>query len=185
MNENIKQNIDFEELVLSLQEKVRNTCFRYVNNVEDADDIAQEVFVKVYESLDSFREDSQLSTWVYRIAVNKSIDFLRSKKRKKRFAQLTSLIRNTSEGEEVLEISNFNTPEKDLEDKERAQILNWGLASLSENQKTALILSRYEGFSNKEISKIMELSISAVEALQHRGKKNLKKKLQSYFEKRF
>ena len=64
---------DFQSIVENLQEKVRNTCFRYVNNVDDADDIAQEVFVQVYESIDNFREEAQISTWVYRIAVNKSL----------------------------------------------------------------------------------------------------------------
>ena len=175
--------IDFQNLVESLQEKVRNTCFRYVNNVDDADDIAQEVFIQVFESMSHFREESQMSTWVYRIAVNKSLDFLRSKKRKKRFGQLTSLFRFTEEGEEIIEIPNYETPERELEDKERKEVLDWAISKLPENQKTAIILSKYEGFSNKEITKIMDLSLSAIEALMHRAKKNLQKQLQVYFKK--
>ncbi|MBL1214370.1 MAG: RNA polymerase sigma factor [Ignavibacteriae bacterium] len=174
---------DFKSIVENLQEKVRNTCFRYVNNVEDADDIAQEVFIQVYESMSHFREESQISTWVYRIAVNKSLDFLRSKKRKKRFGQLTSLFRSTEEGEEIIEIPSYGTPEQELEDKERKEILDWAIAKLPENQKTAIILSRYEGFSNKEITEIMNMSLSAVEALMFRAKKNLQKQLKDYFEK--
>jgi RNA polymerase sigma-70 factor (ECF subfamily) len=104
LTDNINQNIDFKNLVENLQEKVRNTCFRYVNSIEDADDIAQDVFVQVYESMSHFREESQLSTWVYRIAVNKSLDFLRSKKRKKRFGQITSLFKSNGEDEEIIEI---------------------------------------------------------------------------------
>jgi RNA polymerase sigma-70 factor (ECF subfamily) len=173
---------DFESIVLSLQEKVRNTCFRYVNNVEDADDIAQEVFIQVYESMNHFREESQLSTWVYRIAVNKSLDFIRSKKRKKRFAQLTSLFRSDDE-ESTIEIPSYGTPEQELEEKERKKILDLAISKLPENQKTAIILSKYENFSNKEITDIMDLSLSAVEALMHRAKNNLQKQLKDYFEK--
>ena len=174
---------DFQSIVENLQEKVRNTCFRYVNNVEDADDIAQDVFIQVYESMNHFREESQISTWVYRIAVNKSLDFLRSKKRKKRFGQLTSLFRSTEEGEEIIEIPSYGTPQEELEDKERKEVLDWALSKLPDNQKTAIILSKYEGFNNKEITEIMDLSLSAVEALMHRGKKNLQKELKDYFEK--
>ena len=83
---------DFQSIVENLQEKVRNTCFRYVNNIEDADDIAQEVFIQVYESMNHFREESQISTWVYRIAVNKSLDFLRSKKTKKTFWSINKFV---------------------------------------------------------------------------------------------
>ncbi len=174
---------DFQSIVEKLQEKVRNTCFRYVNNVDDADDIAQEVFIQVYESMNNFREDSQISTWVYRIAVNKSLDFLRSKKRKKRFGQLTSLFRSTEEGEEIVEIPSYGTPQQELEDKERKEVLDWAISKLPDNQKTAIILSKYDGFSNKEITEIMDLSLSAVEALMHRAKKGLQKQLKNYFEK--
>jgi len=174
---------DFQSIVENLQEKVRNTCFRYVNNVEDSDDIAQEVFIQVYESMPQFREEAQISTWVYRIAVNKSLDFLRSKTRKKRFGKLTSLFKSSGEGEEIIEIPSYGTPEQELEDKERKEVLDWALSKLPDNQKTAIILSKYQGFSNKEITEIMDMSLSAVEALMHRGKKSLQKHLKTYFEK--
>ncbi len=111
-----KKDIDFETIVKQNQEKVRNICFRYVNNVDDADDIAQEVFIQVFESISHFREEAQISTWVYRIAVNKSLDFIRSKNRKKRFAQLTSLFKS-GEDEDIIEIPSFETPDKELDDK--------------------------------------------------------------------
>lgn len=174
--------MEFESIVRQNQEKVRNICFRYVNNVDDADDIAQEVFIQVFESLSHFREEAQISTWVYRIAVNKSLDFIRSKNRKKRFALLTSLFKS-GEDEGTLEIPSFETPDKELDDKERKEVLDLALTKIPENQKTAMVLSKYEGFSNTEIAKIMDLSISAVEALIHRAKKNLHKELYNYFEK--
>jgi RNA polymerase sigma-70 factor (ECF subfamily) len=183
LSESYFNNNDFKAIVETLQEKVRSTCFRYVNNIDDADDIAQEVFVQVYESMSNFREESQISTWVYRIAVNKSLDFLRSRKRKKRFAQLTSLFRPTKEGEEIIEIPSYGNPGQELEDKERKEILDWAISKLPDNQKTAIILSKYEGFSNKEIIEIMNLSLSAVESLLHRAKKNLQIHLNDHFEK--
>lgn len=180
----IQSNEDFETIVKNHQEKVRNTCFRYVNNSEDANDIAQEVFVKVYESLDTFREEAQLSTWIYRIAVNKSLDFLRSKNRKKRITKLTSIFQKFNDDEEmVIEIPVLENPQQVMEDNERKEVLNWAISKLPENQKTAIILSKYEGFSNKEITEIMNISLSAVESLVHRAKKNLHKQLSSYFEK--
>lgn len=176
------QQLDFESLVKHNQEKVRNICFRYVKNVDDADDIAQEVFIKVYESLDNFRAEAELSTWIYRIAVNKSLDFIRKQKRKKRFGQLTSLFGFNEDKEEIILPAESN-PQMDVEDKERKQILDSALDRLPENQKTAITLSKYEGFSNKEITEIMNMSLSAVEALIHRAKKNLHKQLYNYFEK--
>ena len=177
------QNTKFREIVESFQEKVRSTCFRFVNNPEDANDIAQEVFVQVFESMSHFREDAKLSTWIYQIAVNKSIDFIRKKKRKKRFAQLTSIFKSGEEGE-IIEIPSYDNPEKKLEDKEKSELLDWAISKLPENQKTAIILSRYEGFGNKEITKIMGLSLSSVESLLHRAKKNLHKQLHEYFGKK-
>lgn len=174
--------MDFESIVKHNQEKVRNICFRYANNVDDADDIAQEVFIQVFESLSHFRKDAELSTWIYRIAVNKSLDFIRSKNRKKRFGQLTSLFKSGEDGG-MIEIPSFKTPEIELEDKERKKLLDWAINKLPENQKTVIVLSKYEGFSNAEIAKIMDLSLSAVEALMHRAKKNLQKELYNYFEK--
>ncbi len=176
--------IDFKSIVETHQEKVRNTCFRFLKNPEDADDVAQEVFIQVYESLEHFSEDAELSTWIYRIAVNKSLDFIRKKKRKKRLAQLTSLFGFNEEKEEIVIPADGN-PQQDLEDKERKQILDSAIDELPENQKTVITLSKIEGFSNKEIAKIMELSLSAVEALMHRAKKNLHKLLYDHFEKQF
>jgi len=105
--------IDFKSLVESYQEKVRNTCFRFVNNREDAEDVAQEVFIQVFELLAHFRQEAQISTWIYRIAVNKSLDFIRKKKRKKRFAQIISLFGFGEEKGEIILPAN-NNPYREL-----------------------------------------------------------------------
>lgn len=172
----------FRTVVEAYQEKVRNTCFRYLHNPEDADDVAQEVFVEAYESLDHFREESRLSTWIYRIAVNKCIDFIRRKNRKKRFAQLISIF---GVGRHTTDIPDpgGRDPHADLEIRERNATLNQVLDSLPDNQKTAILLSTYEGLSNKELASVMSLSLTAAEALLHRAKSNLKKQLTRYFER--
>lgn len=177
-------NSKFEEVIKQYQEKVRNTCFRFVKNTDDADDIAQEVFIQAYESLSHFRNDAELSTWIYKIAVNKSLDFLRWKKRKKRFAQVKSIFGFGESAEETeIRIPADENPSKELESIERRKILDFAVDKLPENQKAAICLSKYEGFSNKEISEILNLSISAVESLIHRAKKNLHNYLFDYYEK--
>ncbi len=177
------QNSDFKKIVEENQERVRNTCFRFVKNRDDADDLAQDVFVQVFESLSHFREESELSTWIYRIAVNKSLDFLRKMKRKRRFGKFTSLF-GIGEGNEEIIIPAQGNPHQELEEKERKQILDEAITKLPQKQQTAITLSKYEGFSNKEISSIMELSLSSAESLLHRAKRNLHKELYEYYKRK-
>jgi RNA polymerase sigma factor (sigma-70 family) len=174
---------EFQALVEEHQERVRNLCFHFLRNLDDADDIAQEVFIQVYESLGHFREEAQLATWIHRITVNKCLDFLKAKKRKKRFAILTSLFGFSEEEEEVIPDPGENPHEK-LEEKERVETLHAAINQLPENQKTALTLNKLEGMSNKEIAAIMDLTLSATDALLHRARKNLEKYLFSYYEKK-
>jgi len=173
----------FRELVESNQDKVINTCFSFVKNKEDAEDIAQEVFIEIHQSIAGFRKDAKLSTWIYRIAVNKSLDHIRKKKRKKRFAQLVFL--DSTDNNDVFEIPALDDPEKELEDSDRRKVLAYAINQLTKNQKIALTLSKFEQLSNKEVASVLDSSVSAVEALIHRAKTNLRKKLQHYFEKQF
>ena len=168
----------FEGLVKLHQDQVLNTCFRFVNNRDDAEDLAQDVFMEVYNSIDSFRGEAKLSSWIYRIAVNKSLDF----ERKKRFAFVLSLS-GFGDKEKELQLPAPANPHTDLEQKERIHILNQAIDLLPENQKVAITLSKYEGFSNKEIAEIMGTSFSAVDSLIHRAKNKLQKKLHHFYEK--
>lgn len=169
----------FKILVDEYKNKVFNTCLGLLNNEEDADDIAQEVFLEVFKSIVAFKEDADLGTWIYRIAVNKSLELLRSKSRKKRFAWLTSLFGK----EEVYggKHADFIHPGVQLENKERSAILFQKINMLPENQKTAFVLHKVEGLSYGEVCDVMELSIASVESLIHRAKKNLKKTLEGYY----
>ncbi len=172
----------FRELVEYYSKMVINTCFGFLRNQEDAEDIAQEVFVEVYKSVKKFRGDSKLSTWIYRIAVTKSLDQIKMRKRKKRAAQLKSLLGMDDQEMELPANSNSN-PENITEKEERKRVLQIAIDSLAENQKVAITLNKIEGFSYKEISEIMDTTVSAVESLIVRAKKNLKEKLTKYYKR--
>jgi len=171
----------FSDLVTQYQERVLNTALGFVPNLQDAEDIVQDVFIEIHRSINNFKGASKLSTWVYRITVSKSLEFLRHRKRKKRSAFFQSLI-----GLEDLEVGavsdSFNHPGIQLEQQERARVLFAAIDTLPESQRTAFTLSQVEGLSNKEVAAVMEQSVSAVESLLHRARKNLQKKLRRFYE---
>ena len=172
----------FKVLVELYQDTVLNTCYRFTFNREDAEDLAQETFIEIYRSIAAFRGEAKLSTWIYRIAVSKSIDFIRKKKRKKRLTKLKSLAGLEEEGKD-LAAPPEGDPAKSLEREERMRILREVIQHLPEKQRIAFTLSKTKGFGNKEISGIMNTTLSSVEALIHRAKTNLKIKLYHYFER--
>ena len=167
----------FKELYDNFSSKVYNTILGILQNTEDAEDVTQEVFIQIFRSIQNFKQDSSLSTWIYRIAVNKAFEFIRSKKRKKRFAIVKSIFAK----DEVEEPIEFLHPGIIEENKERGKILFKAIDKLSEKQKTAFVLSKIENQSYKEISEIMKLSLSSVESLIFRAKENLKKELYEYY----
>ncbi|GIZ08850.1 RNA polymerase sigma factor [Flavobacterium sp. UMI-01] len=169
----------FPELYAQHKSLVYNVALSYVQNVEDAEEITQDVFVKLFQSIDTFKQQSSLKTWIYRITINKSLDFLKHKKSQKRFF----IFGKRSENEyEIENVSNFEHPGVLLENKEKSKLLFEVVNELGENQKTAFILSKMDGLSNPEIATIMEMSISSVESLLFRAKDNLRKKLGNKFE---
>lgn len=176
----IKEQDQFRSVVESHQDKVFSTCYGFLRNREDAEDATQEVFIEVFRSLKDFREEAKLSTWIYRIAVTKSLDMIRKKNRKKRFGQLKRVL-GFENGENRLPDSKRPDPEQTLAEQERSRILHEAVGTLNDSQRIALTLSKLEGFSNAEVAGIMDISVSAVETLIHRAKKNLYDKLYHYF----
>jgi RNA polymerase sigma-70 factor (ECF subfamily) len=171
----------FKTLVELYSNRVYNTILGFVQHNEDAEDLAQEVFIEVYQSIHKFKGESKLYTWIYRIAVTKSLDHLKSKKRKKRFAFLQSIFGN--EGTELItDKPHFDHPGVLLENKEHAKVLFYAISKLPENQQTAFTLSKVESLSYQEIAEVMQLSISSVESLLFRAKQNLQKLLKDYYE---
>ncbi len=166
----------FEELYNTYKKLVFNLALSYVQNVEDAEEITQDVFVSVHKSISSFNETAALSTWMYRIAINKSLDFLKAKKSKKRFAFLTSLFHDDS-NELKHNPASFNHPGVLLEDKEALAALFNKINQLPDSQKTALILHKIEHKPQLVVAEIMDISPKAVESLIQRAKVNLSKKI--------
>jgi RNA polymerase sigma factor (sigma-70 family) len=171
-----KSESAFKTLVETYQDRVYNTCMGIVQNADDAEELAQDVFIEVYHSIHSFDERSSVSTWIYRIATNKSLDKLRFNKRKKRAAIFYRLFQGGND-DLVLKKAEFVHPGVKLEEKESAAILFAAIEQLPEKQKTAFILLNLEGLSYQEIADIMQASVSSVESLLYRGRENLRKLL--------
>lgn len=167
----------FKIIVDEYQNMVYSTCLAIVKNGEDAEDIAQEVFVQVYQSIHTFKGESKLSTWIYRIATTKSLDHERKKKRKKRFGFVKSIFGEDNEA--VVNPPDFNHPGVALDQKENAATLFKAIDKLPENQKIAFILNKVEGLSYQEVSDVMQVSVSSIESLLHRAKNNLRKILEA------
>ncbi len=171
----------FKKLVDEWQDMVYNTAAGIVQHEDDADDITQEVFLQVYQSISSFKGESKLSTWLYRITVTKSLDHLKHKKRKKRFAFIQSLFGNSTD--EALHPPDFNHPGVLAENKEKAATLLKAMQQLPYNQRIAFTLHKIEGQKHQDIATIMEISVSATESLIARAKSNLRKILENYYVK--
>ena len=173
--------LNFEDLYHEFKNMVYNLALQYVQHAEDAEEITQDVFVAVANSLDKFRNEAKPSTWIYRITINKSLDFIKAKRRHKRFALFTSLLyRETNI--EVNQSAHFDHPGVKLEQKESLRELFSAINQLPDQQKTALILQKIERKSQIETAEIMNISAKAVESLVQRAKTNLLKKINSKLE---
>lgn len=155
---------------------VYNLGLSYVQNIEDAEEITQDVFVKVYEKYESFNHNSSIKTWIYRITINSCLDYIKAKKRVKRFGFLSSIFSESNK--DASGLINFNHPGVQLEDKEATEELFLQINSLPIKQKTALILKSIDGLSQKEVAEVMQVSEKSVESLLSRSRKALKEKIE-------
>jgi len=154
---------------------VYTICFNLIGNKEEAEDITQEVFISIWLSIEFFKGESQLKTWIYRIALNKSNELIRRKNRKKRSGKMIPI-----DSESLPLKSNQQTPLEELEYKELELAFKNNLRKLPENQQIAFILNRFEGLNYKEIATEMKTSHSAVESLLFRAKKKLTELMQKH-----
>lgn len=165
----------FSILVNRYSKMVITTCMGFIGNYHDAEDIAQDVFVELYESLADFRNESKLSTWIYRIAVNKSLNFIRRKKRETFLQNFLGNRAKNNAGQTIDEIIGKQHSDSDIELREQHKQLRHAMGMLPKNQRIALVLSTYHKLSYKEIAEVMETSVSSVESLLFRAKNNLRK----------
>jgi RNA polymerase sigma-70 factor (ECF subfamily) len=167
----------FEILVRRHQASVLNLVYRYVGDRTKAKDLAQEVFLRVWKSAKRYEPKAKFTTWIYRITANLCLNELKSFGKKKLLFGGSPV----EEGQTRDGGSNVSPSAEDLLlAEERSRQISDALQSLPENQRMALILKRYDNLSYHEIANIMECSVSAVESLLVRAKKNLQEKLLSH-----
>lgn len=169
----------FEELLDKYQKPVINFIYRMIQNKDEADDLAQDVFIRVYNSAKTYRPTAKFSTWIYTIARNICLNELRKKER--RNISLDQGI-PTQEGELKREIASpeGSSPYEDASKHELQELVKEAIESLPVNQRMAVVLRRYQLLSYEEIAKTMDCSVSAVKSLLNRAKESLKEKLKSY-----
>ena len=163
--------MSFEEIIELYNNMVFNLALNYTQNIEDAEEIAQDVFISVYQKISSYRADAEIKTWIYRIAVNKSLDFLKHRQRQKRWAVFTSF--DLGGNAQPTSHVEFNHPGVLLEHKEGLEQLFGCINKLPDNQKTVVLLLKVEQLSQQEVAAILNCSSKAVESLFQRAKKNL------------
>lgn len=159
---------DYSILIKQYQANVFRTALGLLHNREDAEEITQDVFVKVYQSLASFNGKATFSTWLYRIAVNTSLNYVRKKKRKSFWTGLTDILQVASKDKSAEAI---------LTERSEYAVIQRALDALPEKQRLAFVFTKYEELPQKQVAEIMNISEGAVEQLIIRAKTNLKKAL--------
>jgi len=172
----------FEELVQRHQVKVLNLINYFLNDRWEAEDVAQEVFLKVWENASKFKGKSKFFTWLYRIVINRCLNFKRSRKKDLNYQDSISNPSDCLNSPEFAGSPQSN-PHQVMEKKEREIIVNQAIRLLPPKQRMALILSRFEGYSYTEISELMNGSISSTESLLFRAKQNIARILSPLKEK--
>ncbi len=168
----------FRWLVEQYRNRVFHTALNIVQDSREAEDAAQETFIQVFESIDRFRGESSLSTWICRIAVRKALDKLRRKKARQRLQQW---LPGWMPAENKSAATPFQHPGIDLENREKAAVLFRAIATLPEKQRLAFTLIKVQGMRYEEACAILQQNIKAVESLITRARLNLQKKLEEYY----
>jgi RNA polymerase sigma-70 factor (ECF subfamily) len=174
-------NAAFKIIVNDFQQKVIATCYGYTGDYEAAVDLAQDVFVEIYKSISKFREEAKLSTWIYRIATNKSLNWVRDNKKHKAVKSIERFF--IGEKERNLEIEDKQSRDgyaRLITSYEGIKIQK-AIDKLPDNQKIAFVLNKVDDLSYKQVAEIMDISLSAVESLIHRARKKLQKELISIY----
>ncbi len=172
-----KDETAFRWLVESYRNRVFGTVLGIVQDHQDAEDASQEVFIQVFESISSFRQQSSLSTWIYRIAVHKALDKLRRRRTREKLRKWIPwwMPADNREG--------FYHPGVDQDNREQAAMLFRAINSLPEKQRLAFTLIKVQGLSYQEASAILQQNTKALESLVTRAKVNLQKKLEPLYKK--
>ena len=174
----------FRKIVEKYQSLVFRTCMGFLHDKNDADDLTQDIFIQVYQTLSRFKGEASLSTWINRIAVNASLNKIRKSSKSFILQRLETVFSGDKSSEFNLQLSDNENPENILISDEHRHWVQKALNSLPENQRTAIVLSKYDDLSQKEIAEIMNTTEGAVEALIQRAKANLREKLSPFKKKK-
>jgi RNA polymerase sigma-70 factor (ECF subfamily) len=176
----IEGDFDMRSFVEKYQGVVVNTCDHFVRDMDDAYDIAQHVFMAALSVSSRITTDGEWRAWLYRTAVNRSLDVLRSRRRHR---WLRSLTGRHSDGIDANNIAakDGKRPDRELEIAELRRELDNAIDKLPERQRAAFILHRHEGLTNSEIAAVMQLRTKAVDALLHRALTSLRKQLLTHY----
>ena len=169
----------YDELVRRYQERIYATVYHMTANHEDAGDLAQETFIKAYQALKSFKGDSSFYTWVYRIAVNKTINFLKQKKNKTHLS-LNDLDFNAEHDPDMVALVSDRTPRRDASLAELQEKLNAAMLKLSEVHRLVVTLHDIQGLSHEEIGKIMDCNVGTVRSRLFYARQQLQAYLSDY-----
>jgi RNA polymerase sigma-70 factor (ECF subfamily) len=169
----------FEELILKYQDRIFNLCRHTLGDVHDAEDAAQDTFIKAYQNLNNFRPEASFYTWLYRIAINTCFDF-------KKRPLWESLFRRSVEGEEYIveALSDEPSPERAYASKQIGLALRKNLGKLSLKLRTVIILKEIEGLSYEEIAGILDVSIGTVKSRISRAREELKVLMKKFREQK-
>jgi RNA polymerase sigma-70 factor, ECF subfamily len=166
----------FEEIVVSYERAVRNFAYRYLGDERKAEDIAQDTFLRVYNARHRWRPDAKFHTWLFTITTRLCLNAIRARQRERRVIRPAI---DTDERDSLASAPERRTssPAEGALAAERAELLRKAVGELSENQRRALLLHRFEGLSYQEVAQTMGLSLEAVRSLLVRARKNLHERL--------
>ncbi|MCD6050958.1 MAG: sigma-70 family polymerase sigma factor [Verrucomicrobia bacterium] len=169
----------YDQLMRKYQERIYATVYHMTSNHEDANDLAQETFVKAYSALKNFKGDSSFFTWVYRIAVNKTINFLKTRKNRS-FLSLNDLDQQVEHDQELVELVSEQTPRRAAGLSELQEKLNEAMQKLSEDHRMVVTLHDVQGLSHEEIGKIMDCNTGTVRSRLFYARQQLQANLSDY-----
>lgn len=169
----------YDELVQRFQERVYATIYHMTSNHEDANDLAQETFIKAWQALKSFKGDSSFFTWIYRIAVNKTINHLKQRKRRNHIS-LNDLDLNAEHDPDLVALISDKTPRREVNLAELQEKLNAAMQRLSETHRLVVTLHDIQGLSHEEISKIMHCNVGTVRSRLFYARQQLQAHLSDY-----
>ena len=169
----------YDQLVRKYQERIYATVYHMTSNHEDANDLTQETFIKAYRALKSFKGDSSFYTWIYRIAVNKTINFLKQRKNRVHMS-LNDMDFNAENDPDMVALVSEKTPRRDLGIAELSEKLNAALQKLSEPHRMVVTLHDVQGLSHDEIAKIMDCNVGTVRSRLFYARQQLQATLSDY-----